>query len=386
MKIAYVMKRYQVSSELWMERQLEFLADSISFIGTTDGKHKKWRGKVPVISLYDSYPFLKKLLMRLGLLKKREPTYRYNEVLKNSVEKYNSDVIFVNFLTLAYELKDFLLETKCPLVIHTHGYDITWDFLSPETDQAVYGDDYFQFVREIGRKAIIIANSQASRSKLIDIGVPEESVRIKYFGVELQDHPPQESATKKSTVILYLGRLVPFKGPDLTIKAFERACEKGLDGTLIIAGGGPMEYACRLLRARSKYRDRIELVGVVSRQKGEELRRSADIFTAHNCKCQLTNQEEAFGVSIIEAMGSGLPVVTGRSGGVVDSIVHGETGFLFEPGDIEAHANFFLELSQDPSVRYQMGREAMKRAAEKFNLEQEKTAMIDVFSEARGLS
>ena len=102
-----------------------------------------------------------------------------------------------------------------------------------------------------------------------------------------------------------------------------------------MAGYGAMEAKCRVLQSNSPFTDQINIVGRVDEQEGNRLRTQADIFTAHNCRGSQTQQEEAFGVSYVEAMAAAIPVVTGRSGGVCEAVTHGETGFLFESGDVE---------------------------------------------------
>src|SRR5690606_33177261 len=114
--------------------------------------------------------------------------------------------------------------------------------------------------------------------------------------------------------ILYLGRLVDCKGPDLTIQAFSLACEQGLRGKLTIAGDGPLLAECEQLRAVSPFAHCIQLLGSVDEPTAERLRTEADIFTAHNRKGPYTNQEEAFGVSFVEAMAAALPIVSGANG------------------------------------------------------------------------
>jgi len=109
----------------------------------------------------------------------------------------------------------------------------------------------------------------------------------------------------------------------------------------------------------------------VDADTGARLRREADIFTAHNCTGEVTNQEEAFGVSFAEASADGLPVVTGRSGGIPEIVEDGVTGILFEPGDVEAHAEALLMLASDPERRARMGEAAWRRARERFPLSNE---------------
>ena len=131
-------------------------------------------------------------------------------------------------------------------------------------------------------------------------------------------------------------------------------------------GDGYMLPFCRLLRERSPVRERIRLSGAVSHERALAEMRAADLFTLHNQRGPLTNQEEAFGVSLLEAMAAGLPVVTGRNGGVEEIVLDGETGLLFEPGDIDAHATALLRLCRNGQERHAMGAAGRERVASCF--------------------
>ena len=228
---------------------------------------------------------------------------------------------------------------------------------------------------------MFIANSNYSKNKITEIGIPADRVVVKKFGVVIEGQKTLNKSTE-GIKILFIGRLIECKAPDLVIKAFELACDRGLDGELIIAGDGNLANVCKSIRTRSKYKEKIKLLGYVSAEEGVRLRGMCDIFTAHNCTSKATNQVESFGVSIIEAMAAGLPVVTGRSGGVVESIIDGVTGFLVTPGDIEEHASRFLELATNPDLRISMGRNAVERVKISFTLEGEKRALLEILQKS----
>src|SRR5690606_35099876 len=137
------------------------------------------------------------------------------------------------------------------------------------------------------------------------------------------------------------------------------------------AGDGPLMEKCEQLRAKSNVANRIELLGAVDEATGEKLRREADIFTAHNQKGPVTRQEEAFGVSIVEAMADCLPIVTGRNGSIPELITDGQQGILFPPGDIAAQAAAFLKLAGDASLRDTLGRRGWQRVRDCFTIQQE---------------
>jgi glycosyltransferase involved in cell wall biosynthesis len=140
-----------------------------------------------------------------------------------------------------------------------------------------------------------------------------------------------------------------------------------LDCNLIIAGDGPLRTNCELLRLRSPYKDFIQILGSVNAQEAQTLFAEADVFTQHNIVGEISRQSECFGVSIVEAMAMGLPVVCTKNGGVIESVVQGETGFLGDPGDVEAQADAFIRLGGDPQLRQRMGDAGRVRVADFFS-------------------
>ncbi|HPK75784.1 MAG TPA: glycosyltransferase [Candidatus Latescibacteria bacterium] len=233
----------------------------------------------------------------------------------------------------------------------------------------VHSEDYEDQVRQIPSSVTFITPCCSVKKRLVGIGIEPNRIRVRKFGIPSDAVFRPRPARREGVTVLYLGRLADCKGPDLVIRAFEMACDRGLSGNLIVAGDGPLNVACQLIVDRSKWRDRVTLLGAVDAQTGEKLRRSADVFTAHSCRGPITNQEEAAGIAFLEAMGSGLPVVTGRSGGITEYIVDGDNGLFFEPGDVETHADLLLRLANDPAMRSEIGRRAWETVKTDYPLE-----------------
>lgn len=190
----------------------------------------------------------------------------------------------------------------------------------------------------------------------------------------------REAAT--CLTILYLGRLIDCKGPDRVIEAFVEARSRGLQARLIIAGDGPLREKCESIRDRSAFHDSIVFRGAVDEAEGARLLREADIFTAHHCKGPVSNQIEAFGVSIVEAMAAALPVVVGRSGGVPEIVRSGVDGFMVEPGDVQSHAEALLVLGASEETRREMGINGWRRAGECFSEESQISNLRHILSSA----
>src|SRR6187399_3312341 len=78
-------------------------------------------------------------------------------------------------------------------------------------------------------------------------------------------------------------------------------------------------------------------------------------------------EQEGFGIVFVEAAACGVPQVAGASGGAAEAVVDGVTGFVIDdPEDVQAAADAFATLLDDPARRAEMGRESRRRAVEEF--------------------
>jgi glycosyltransferase involved in cell wall biosynthesis len=93
----------------------------------------------------------------------------------------------------------------------------------------------------------------------------------------------------------------------------------------------------------------------------------------------LSSNEEGFGIVLIEAMASGIPIVSTRCGGPESVIAEGKTGYLTPVGNHEAMAARLKELITCPRERLRMGNAGRRVAEERFSLEASGRAYIDVY-------
>jgi len=370
-----VMPNWNEPSELWLQRMLAGLEQHLVAVAAYEPTERFWNGHVPVIPLDAPWSRWWRYARKLGL--RSVPNLRLRRALRSG----RLSAVLVNYLTFAVQLEGVLRAARCPVFVHCHGYDVTFDLRKHESPESkCFGPDYVEAVQRIARRAILIANSRTTAGKLVAIGISPDRIvtRDHGLGVPVSDGAPTPRPTHEQVTVLYLGRLVDFKGPDLTIRAFEQACALGMDGHLVVAGDGPLRITCELIARRSRYCDRIRLLGAVDGETGAQLFREADIFTAHNCLGPLTHQEEALGVSVLEAMAAGLPVVSGLSGGLTETVVDGVTGILVTPGDVDAHARALLALARDPVLRNTMGMAGWRRAKEHFSAEKARAELLRI--------
>lgn len=368
--VAFVMPVWGKASEQFFMRQIKLLADANMLkliILTGYSNRRKWR-HIPIISL--SGHSVSERAWRYLNRKYRSTQYAYSPVekLKKILRHYQIDTLLIQYGPTAVAIKEALDASRQRIFVHVHGYD---------TQEESCPAGHIEAFRKLSTQSTIICNSNETFRRLSKWGISKDNLVVKYMGVEIPEIVPQ---THSRFTILSLGRLVDCKSPDRTIQAFELACEKGLNAELILAGDGPLKVTCELLRVRSRWKDAIKLPGEVTWQQGEILRRQADMFTQHAMVGELTGRVEAFGVSIIEAMASALPVSTCKVGGIGETVIENETGLFFEPKNIEQQADTFIQLANNPELRMLLGKNARQRVIDHFSLEIEARRLLDILT------
>ena len=154
-----------------------------------------------------------------------------------------------------------------------------------------------------------------------------------------------------------MGRFANKKAPYLTIMAFDLVVKVHPDAELIVAGDGPLIDTCINLSKQFKIDNHIKFVGIVDGEKAMQLMEDSICFVQHSITAQ-NGDMEGTPVAILEACAAGLPVVSTRHAGISDVIIHGETGYLCEEGDIQAMSKYMSELASDFDKAKQMGENA----------------------------
>ena len=93
----------------------------------------------------------------------------------------------------------------------------------------------------------------------------------------------------------------------------------------------------------------------------------------------LPSESESFGLAALEAMASGVPVVTTNVGGLPEINIHGETGYLEKLGDVDAMATDIVKIFTDKSLQKQFGENARKRVVDNFGTDRVVQMYIDYY-------
>ncbi len=158
-------------------------------------------------------------------------------------------------------------------------------------------------------------------------------------------------------VVLYVSRMSYRKGPHVLLNAFSQIEE----AALVMVGSGEM---LPFLRAQAKFlriEDRVKFVGYVKNEVLPEIFRMADVFVLPSITA------EAFGIVILEAMASGLPVVATDVGGIPEIVMESESGLLVPPGNELELRNAIQKLLLDDKLRERLGSNGRKAVEERYS-------------------
>lgn len=188
----------------------------------------------------------------------------------------------------------------------------------------------------------------------------------------------QRAAPGKSRVtILFIGRLVWYKGCDVLLKAFARMRCKHC--RLVLVGGGPLEQELKSLSASLKLKN-VEFAGIVT--EDEKLRRieECDFLVLPSI-----SRAEAFAVVQLEAMAFGKPVINTRlKSGVPYVSKNGITGKTVRPGSVRELAAAMDSMASDEKMRREYGMNALRLVQEEYTQEQMVDRHRRIFQELAG--
>jgi glycosyltransferase involved in cell wall biosynthesis len=221
--------------------------------------------------------------------------------------------------------------------------------------------------RELGLLADrVIAQCGDEVDELGRMGIPRGNITVIPSGVNIERFASSGPAAERRLHqhrIITVGRLVPRKGFADLIRAL-----RTLPETELVVAGGPPEAELgadpearrlRRLAQRAGVADRVRLLGSVPREDMPAWYRSADVLAC-------APWYEPFGLTPLEAMACGVPVVAYAVGGLAESVIDGVTGSLVRPRDVDQLAAAVRGLLKDPVVRMSYASAAVDRVRSRY--------------------
>ena len=205
--------------------------------------------------------------------------------------------------------------------------------------------------------AVLIGSASFAEEVSGHHGTPLDRFTIVPGATDIDRFSPRDGARLGALggppTLLYHGRVDVRKGILELLDAFASLVNGGRCLRLIISGIGPDVPAVAERVERLGLGERVELSGYASYEEAPEIYRRGDLFVS-------PTYSEGFSNTILEAMASGLPIVSTRSVGVVDCLEDGRDGLLVEPRDVEGLASAIARLLDDAPLRRKLADRALE--------------------------
>jgi glycosyltransferase involved in cell wall biosynthesis len=222
-------------------------------------------------------------------------------------------------------------------------------------------------------------NKQFLAEKKVNLG----KVKILRCGVDIEQFSTREIGTISCPIKLgMVGRLVEKKGVGTLIKAMALIKAKNIDANILIAGSGPLEAELKELADKLSLSNDIQFLGPLPHKEVASFISDLDIFIL---PCQKDENGDMDGIPVVlmEAMLSGVPVISTSISGIPELIVDGETGILIKPSDKQALANAILTMASDDILRKELVEKAVLKVKNEFSLVSNVDKLSSLFNAVR---
>ncbi|MGB9956466.1 glycosyltransferase [Haloferax prahovense] len=243
-----------------------------------------------------------------------------------------------------------------PCIYHTSWPYWTGDYVPIEAKSNLQTTVWDRFLQSVK----VVTVTQSAADSLTDRGVHATHIP---HGVDTDVYHPQRGDNYDSDTahVLFVGRLEKRKGVDTLIKLIQNA--EFINTCFHFVGEGPLEQQISKLSTS----ENVEYHGYVSdERKLAKIYSSSDLLVLPSRRSG--DWEELFGIVLIEAMSSGIPVISTDCVGPREIISDGETGFIVnqdKPIELQDRIN---KLISDSSLRQKMGKKAREKAVEKYDI------------------
>lgn len=267
----------------------------------------------------------------------------------------------VDVLSLHYYLDNLLVtrSTDLPTVFHFPGIrQPSWRW---------------KLMAQVARPTLSLGNSRSTADRAarwLDIrtdGVVYPGVDVEQFSPAVE---PADVETEVPT-ILYVGRLDEGKGLVDLLRAHARL---DADATLRLVGDGQLAERLRREAERLGTSDRVAFVGAVPHEAIHHEYAAADVFC-------LPSHHESLGIVNLEAMATGVPVVSTRIDAIEEYLDDGANGLLVEPGDVVGLTAALERLVTSPDLRAELG-EAGRETAIEFSWDEQTRRLEEYYDQA----
>ena len=376
MRILFLVDKFPVISETFVLNQITGLIDLGHDVeicararGDTDKVHKDTltyellkktfylqkpksflqaaEGMILLLKNILSKPFSVKKILNRSISQKMSLSFRLVLLIKMTLSQ-PYDVVLCHFGpngNWGLVLKDFGLVKKVATIFH--GYDLS--VIAKESGTRIY-EDLFR------RGDLFLPISDYWKKELIRLGCPPEKIKVHHMGIDVEmfNVNNQKETHSKNINLLSVGRFVQKKGFEFAIRAVAALIQQGHKICYQIVGSGPLEEDLKTLVKELHIEKQVDFLGMLNAQEIKQEFQQAHIFLLPSVTAD-NGDKEGIPVVLMEAMASGLAVVTTEHSGIPELVKDRSSGFLVPERNVELIVERLDQLICHPSQRIEMG-------------------------------
>jgi len=282
-------------------------------------------------------------------------------------------LLHAHFGPSGLEIVNLAKMSRIPLLVTFHGYDASILLTMKK---------YINNIKKVFDYAYLVAVSENMKRDLVKFGADEERISVVRCGIPVNrfNYVERVSLSDKFSnneliTFLQVSNFVEVKGHEYTIRAFNEFLREYSNARLILAGDGVIKASIKKLCTKLGIISKVDFPGVVDENTVIKLMKHADVFVQHSVTLK-NGIKEGLPTVIMEAMSTGLPVISTSHSAIPELIDNGLNGFLVEEKDVSSYTEAMFNLK---NVTNEIGFNAHKKVAEDFNLYIETQKLFGIY-------
>ncbi len=251
------------------------------------------------------------------------------------------DIVIDDINKIPFYTPLFIREPLLGMVMHLFGNAI---FKEASVLAATYVYGAERLAHSVYRKTPLVAISESTRQELLSHGCQEENIFLVPCAVNHEIYHQLPGVIRTEPMIGYIGRIKKYKSVDHLLRAFAIALKEMPQTKLIIIGEGDGRLAFERLSRELHIDHATTFTGFLPVEEKVRLLNQMQIVVN-------TSAKEGWGLTVTEANACGTPAIASDVPGLRDAVIDGETGLLYEYGNIEQLAEKILLLLRDEHLR-----------------------------------
>ena len=292
-----------------------------------------------------------------------EPWQMYRWELRRwilELTRVEARVLHIYFGHVAPQFIPLMRAWPHPVVVSFHGADAGIDMAKPR---------YAEKMREVLSLATrVLCRSESLAGDVIRLGCPPEKIFVQRTGIPLEDwaYAPRSAPADEAWNIVQSCRFIGKKGLDLTVTAFAEVLKRYPKATLTLIGDGPLKEQLEEQVAALGIANHVRFTGFIEESEVKREIAAAHLFV-HPSRTTGEGDREGIPNAMLEAMATGLPIVSTRHGGIPEAVIDGESGLLVSENDSPALATAMLRVIEESELRQRLAAGARRSIETEFD-------------------